>query len=65
MIYYLSGGVTMVNLIYLAVVFLVIALLAYVLGARGLAWFTADIAKFIIWIFVILFIITLVLQFVL
>jgi uncharacterized membrane protein YtjA (UPF0391 family) len=55
----------MVDLLYIAVIFLVIALIAYVLGARGLAWFTADIAKFIIWLFVILFIITLVLRFVL
>jgi uncharacterized membrane protein YtjA (UPF0391 family) len=62
--YHLNGGVDMVDLLYLAVVFLVIALLAYVLGARGLAWFTADIAKFLIWLFVILFIITLVLRFV-
>jgi uncharacterized membrane protein YtjA (UPF0391 family) len=54
----------MVDLLYVAVVFLVIALIAYVLGARGLAWFTADIAKFIIWLFVILFIITLVLRFI-
>jgi uncharacterized membrane protein YtjA (UPF0391 family) len=52
----------MVDLLYIAVVFLVIALIAYVVGARGLAWFTADIAKFIIWLFVILFLITLVIR---
>jgi len=53
----------MVDLLYVAVVFLVIALIAYVLGARGLAWFSADIAKFVIWLFIILFIITLVIRF--
>jgi uncharacterized membrane protein YtjA (UPF0391 family) len=53
----------MVDLLYVAVVFLVIALIAYVLGARGLAWFTADIAKFIVWLFVILFVITLIARF--
>ena len=53
----------MVDLLYIAVVFLVVALVAYVLGARGLAWFTADIAKFIVWLFVILFIISLIARF--
>ncbi|HSU72648.1 MAG TPA: DUF1328 domain-containing protein [Candidatus Binatia bacterium] len=53
----------MVDLLYIAVVFLVVALIAYLVGARGLAWFTADIAKFIIWLFVILFLITLVIRF--
>lgn len=51
------------DLIYIAVVFLVIALVAYLLGARGLAWFSADIAKFIMWLFLILFIIALVARF--
>lgn len=53
----------MVDLIWLAVVFLIIALIAYVLGARGLAWFSADIAKFIIWIFVILFVLSIIVRF--
>ena len=59
-----DGGDNMPDLIYLAVVFLVIALIAYALGARGLAWFTADIAKIFIWIFVILFILTLLWRFI-
>lgn len=54
----------MVDLLWLAVVFLIIALVAYVLGARGLAWFSADIAKFIIWIFVILFILSIIVRFI-
>ena len=52
-------GWKMVNLIYIAVVFLVIALVAYLLGARNLAWFSADLAKIVVWIFVILFVLTL------
>lgn len=54
----------MVDLIWLAVVFIIISVVAYILGARGLAWFTADIAKFIVIIFVILFVITLLFRFV-
>ena len=49
-----------VDLIYLAVVFFVIAILAYFVGARGLAWFSADLAKTMIWVFLILFVITLI-----
>lgn len=54
----------MVDLLWLAAVFLVIALVAYVLGARGLAWFTADIAKFIVWVFIILFILSIIVRFI-
>ncbi len=46
------------DLIYLAVVFLVLALVAYLLGARGVAGFSMEIAKILIVIFVILAIIT-------
>ncbi|MBI2654455.1 DUF1328 domain-containing protein [Candidatus Woesearchaeota archaeon] len=54
----------MVDLIWLAVVFLIISVVAYILGARGLAWFTADIAKFIVIVFIILVIVTLLFRFV-
>jgi uncharacterized membrane protein YtjA (UPF0391 family) len=40
-------------LIELAVLFLVLALVAYILGARGIAGFSMDIAKWLIIIFVI------------
>jgi len=46
------------NLIWLAVVFLVLALIAYVLGARGVAGFSMEIAKWLVIIFVILAVIT-------
>lgn len=42
------------GLIWLAVVFLVLALVAYVLGARGVAGLSMDIAKWLVIIFVIL-----------
>ncbi|MDP3986842.1 MAG: DUF1328 domain-containing protein [Nanoarchaeota archaeon] len=53
------------DLIYLAVVFLVIALISYVLGARGFAGFTVGIARVLVWIFVILFLLSLLARFVL
>ena len=48
----------MADLIGLAVIFLVLALVAYVLGAQGIAGLSIDIAKWLVIIFVILAIIT-------
>lgn len=48
-------------LIELAVLFLVLALVAYVLGARGIAGFTMDIAKWLVIIFVIVAIVAFIL----
>lgn len=45
------------DLIYLAVLFLIFALVAYVLGARGIAGFSMEIAKWLVIIFVVLAII--------
>jgi uncharacterized membrane protein YtjA (UPF0391 family) len=42
------------GLIGLAVTFLVLALIAYVLGARGVAGFSMEIAKWLVIIFVVL-----------
>ena len=44
----------MAGLIGLAVFFLILAFVAYVLGARGVAGFSMEIAKWLIIIFVIL-----------
>jgi uncharacterized membrane protein YtjA (UPF0391 family) len=44
----------MTGLIGLAVLFLIMALVAYVLGARGIAGFSLEIAKLLVVIFVIL-----------
>ena len=48
----------MADLIGLAVVFLILALIAYVLGARGIAGFSMEIAKWLVIIFIILAIIS-------
>jgi uncharacterized membrane protein YtjA (UPF0391 family) len=48
----------MAGLIYLAVVFLVLALVAYILGARGIAGFSMEIAKWLVIIFVVVAIVT-------
>jgi uncharacterized membrane protein YtjA (UPF0391 family) len=48
----------MADLIYLAVVFLVLALVAYILGARGIAGFSMEIAKWLVIIFVVVAIVT-------
>jgi uncharacterized membrane protein YtjA (UPF0391 family) len=48
-------------IIELAVLFLVLALVAYILGARGIAGFSMDIAKWLIIIFVIVAIVAFIL----
>jgi uncharacterized membrane protein YtjA (UPF0391 family) len=48
-------------LIELAVLFLVLALVAYIVGARGLAGFSMDIAKWLVIIFVIVAIVAFIL----
>ena len=51
----------MAGFIYLAVVFLVLALVAYILGARGIAGFSMEIAKWLVIIFVVLAIVSFIL----
>jgi len=48
----------MADLIGLAVTFLVLALIAFILGARGIAGFSMEIAKWLVIIFIVLAIIT-------
>jgi uncharacterized membrane protein YtjA (UPF0391 family) len=45
-------------LVGLAIFFLILAMIAYILGARGIAGFSMEIAKWLIIIFVILAIIS-------
>jgi uncharacterized membrane protein YtjA (UPF0391 family) len=45
----------MATLIGLAILFLGIALVAYLLGAKGVAGFSMGIAKFLVVVFVVLF----------
>jgi uncharacterized membrane protein YtjA (UPF0391 family) len=49
------------GLISLAVIFLILALVFYILGARGIAGFTMNIAKWLVIIFVVIAIITFIL----
>jgi len=48
----------MADLIGLAVFFLVLALVFFILGARGIAGFSMDIAKWLVIIFVVIAIVT-------
>jgi uncharacterized membrane protein YtjA (UPF0391 family) len=50
----------MADLLGVAVPFLIIALVAYVLGAKGAAGFSMEIAKILIVVFLILFIVSLI-----
>ncbi len=49
----------MPSLLGVAIVFLVIAFVAYVFGARGIAGFSMEIAKILIVVFVALFVVSL------
>jgi uncharacterized membrane protein YtjA (UPF0391 family) len=51
----------MADLIYLAVIFLVLALVFFILGAKGIAGFSMEIAKWLVIIFVIIAIVTFIL----
>ena len=51
----------MADLIYLAVVFLVLALVFFILGAKGIAGFSMEIAKWLVIIFIIVAVITFIL----
>ncbi|MDG6244231.1 MAG: DUF1328 domain-containing protein [Methanolobus sp.] len=51
----------MADLIGLAIVFLILAFIAFVLGARGIAGMSMNIAKWLVIIFIILAIITFIL----
>ncbi|HMB96610.1 MAG TPA: DUF1328 domain-containing protein [Tepidisphaeraceae bacterium] len=50
----LAQTVVVPNLIWLAVVFFIIAIVAYVLGARGLAGMSAGIGRTLLFVFLIL-----------
>ena len=50
----------MATLLGLAVLFLIIALVAYVVGAKGVAGFSMGIAKVLVVVFIVLFVLSLV-----
>jgi hypothetical protein len=51
----------MAGLIYLAVIFLVLALVFFIMGARKIAGFSMEIAKWLVIIFVVVAIVTFIL----
>ena len=53
-----GGGEWSMDLIFLAIIFLVLALVFYIFGAKGIAGFSMEIAKWLVIIFVIIAIIT-------
>jgi uncharacterized membrane protein YtjA (UPF0391 family) len=52
------------GLVSLAVVFFIIAIIAYALGARGMAGFTAGIGQTLLWVFLVLAVISVIFAFV-
>lgn len=48
------------NILWVGIGLLLLGIIFYALGAKGLAGFTAGVGKILLWIFVILFIITLI-----
>ena len=46
------------DLIWLAVIFLILALIFYIFGAKGIAGFTMEIAKILVIIFIIIAVVT-------
>jgi uncharacterized membrane protein YtjA (UPF0391 family) len=48
----------MADLIYLAVIFLVLALVFYIMGAQGIAGFSMEIARWLVIIFIVIAIVT-------
>lgn len=51
----------MADLIYLAIIFLVLALVSYLAGARGIGGLSMEIAKWLVILFVVIAIITFIL----
>src|SRR5437762_7734807 len=54
------GGLTMGNLLHYALVFLVVALVAAAVGFGGVAGFAMEAARLLFWVFILLFVISLV-----
>ena len=54
-----------VDLLYIGIVLLILGIVFYALGARGLGGFTAEIGRLLLLVFVILFVITLLIKFLL
>jgi len=57
---FLSQMAGIPNLVSIAIVFFIIAILAYVLGARGVAGMSASIGRTLLFVFLILMVISLI-----
>jgi uncharacterized membrane protein YtjA (UPF0391 family) len=55
-----NGEFTMGNLLHYALVFLVVALIAAAVGFGGVAGFAMEAARLLFWVFIILFVISLI-----
>jgi uncharacterized membrane protein YtjA (UPF0391 family) len=55
-----KGGFTVGNLLHYAIVFLVVALIAAAVGFGGVAGFAMEAARLLFWVFIVLFVISLV-----
>ncbi len=51
------------NILYLGILFFIFAIIAYAMGARGMAGMSASIGRTLMFIFLILFVISLILSF--
>jgi uncharacterized membrane protein YtjA (UPF0391 family) len=54
------GDATMGNLLHYAIVFLVVALIAAAVGFGGVAGFAMEAARLLFWVFIVLFVISLI-----
>jgi uncharacterized membrane protein YtjA (UPF0391 family) len=54
------GDLSMGNLLHYALVFLVVALIAAAVGFGGVAGFAMDAARLLFWVFIVLFVISLI-----
>lgn len=59
----LAAGSTLGTLFWLAIAFFIIALVAWAMGAGGVAGMSAGIGRMLLWVFVVLAIIFMVLNF--
>jgi len=54
------GDLSMGNLLHYALVFLVVALIAAAVGFGGVAGFAMDAARLLFWVFIVLFVVSLI-----
>jgi uncharacterized membrane protein YtjA (UPF0391 family) len=60
----LAQSAALSNLLWLAIVFFVLAIIAYLFGARGVAGMTAGVGRTLMFVFLVLFIVLLIFSFI-